>query len=153
MKQLNAYLGFDGNCREAMNYYKEILGGELSLQIIEESPVSSHFPPEAQKGVLHSELKVGPIAIMGTDCVGPSGYSKGTNVSLCIHCSNEEEIYGLFSKFSTGGEITCPVQDMFWGDTFGTLTDKFGVNWMFVFDKSGQKDEAVKSKQVNSVLQ
>src|SRR5262245_24111342 len=106
MKNLNAYLGFDGNCREAMNFYKDILGGELSLQTVEESPISSHFPPEAQKGVLHSELKVGPISIMATDCAGPAGFTKGTNVSLCIHCSSEEEINRLFSKFSSGGNIT-----------------------------------------------
>jgi PhnB protein len=148
MKNLNAYLGFDGNCREAMNFYRDILGGELFLQTIEESPIASHFPPELRKGVLHSELKAGSISIMATDCVGPQGFSKGTNVSLCILCSSEEEIYELFSKFSPGGNITCPVQDMFWGDTFGTLADKFGINWMFVFDKSSPEAKVAKAKQV-----
>jgi PhnB protein len=153
MKDLNAYLGFNGNCREAMNFYKDILGGELFLQPVEESPIASSFPPEAQKGILHSELRVGSIVIMATDCVGPGGFTKGSTISLCLQCSSEDEIYKLFSKFSPGGNITCEVQDMFWGDTFGTLTDKFGVNWMFVFDKKQQKAETVQSRQAETALQ
>lgn len=97
MTQINAYLTFSGNCREAMNFYKSGLGGELTLQTIGESPLADKMPPQMKGSILHSTLTKDKLVLMGTDCVAPPGLIKGNSVSLSLNCSNEEEIR-FFSK-------------------------------------------------------
>ena len=73
---------------------------------------------------------------MGSDMVGPDGFNKGNNIALSVNCSSEEEINTFFSKLSAGGKIIDPLKVQFWGAIFGVLTDKFGINWMFNYDKN-----------------
>jgi PhnB protein len=136
MTQINAYLNFNGNCREAMNFYKECLGGELTLQTVEGTPMDAKCPPAMKNQVLHSTLiKNGTVLLMGSDMNGPEGFTRGTNVSLSVNCSSEEEINEFFSKLSASGKTLEPLKEQFWGAIFGALTDKFGVRWMFNYDK------------------
>jgi len=136
MTQINAYVGFNGQCREAMTFYQECLGGELFFQAIGESPIKDQFPVWMENQVLHSTLTKGPLLLMGTDCVGPEGYVKGNNFALSLNCSSKEEINTFYSKLSAGGVIMDPLKEQFWGALFGVFTDKFGIVWMLNFDKN-----------------
>jgi len=73
---------------------------------------------------------------MGSDMVGPDGLKQGNNISLSLNCSSEEEINSFFSKLSTGGKVIEPVKAQFWGAFFGCIEDKFGIRWMFNYDKN-----------------
>ena len=133
MATLNPYLTFNGNCNEAMNYYKEILGGELSMIIAGDSPVAAQMPAKYHSSVLHSSLKSGDFEIMGTDMV-PGGFVEGNTVHLCLLCKNEKEIHSLFEKLSQGGKVDQPIHAMFFG-LIGSVTDKFGKHWLLELDK------------------
>lgn len=139
MTQINSYLTFNGNCREAMTFYKECLGGELALQKIGESPLGAQLPPQMKENILHSTLIKNGLVLMASDMVGEEGLIKGNAVSLMLNCSSEEEIKTAYAKLSEGGKATNPLHDTFWGAIFGDLTDKFGNQWLLHYDKSTKK--------------
>lgn len=134
MANIVAYLALAGNCREAMNFYKECFGGELSMQTIGESPVASQMPAEEKNKIMHANLTKGDLVILASDMTQGKPV-QGNTVSLCLLCTSEEEINTLFSRLSSGGKINDPLADTFWGAKFGTLTDKYGFNWMLNYDK------------------
>lgn len=136
MTQINSYLTFNGNCREAMTFYAGCLGGELNLQTIGESPLADKMPAKMKDCILHSTLTNGTIMIMASDMVGDKGLIKGNSVSLMLNCSSEAEIRDYYSKLSEGGEPTHPLEISFWGALFGDLTDKYGNQWLLHYDKS-----------------
>lgn len=135
MTQIHAYLTFSGNCREAMTFYKDCLGGELALQTVEGSPVADEMPADARHGILHSTLTQGALMLMASD-MSQGPVVQGNSVSLSLNCSSEEEIQQFFAALSAGGTITCPLGEMFWGATFGALTDKYGIHWLLNYDKA-----------------
>jgi PhnB protein len=134
MTQINAYVNFNGRCREAMNFYKDCFGGTLNFQNIAGSPVEDFCGPQLKDGVLHSTLEKDGLLLMGSDMKGPFEYVQGNNITLSINCSSEEEINTLFSKFSSEGEVLEPLKTQFWGALFAVVTDKFGIRWMFNYD-------------------
>jgi PhnB protein len=134
MAQLNPYLRFDGNCREAMAFYKNALGGELTLQTVGESPMASQMQAEAHTKVMHATLKVGDILLMASDMMGPGGVQSGNEISLSLIASSKGEIESLFSKLSAGGKVTHALKEEFFG-LDGDLTDKYGISWMFNHEK------------------
>ncbi len=129
MTQLTPYLGFNGNCKEAMEFYHSCLGGELILQTVGESPTKDQMPPQTHNNVMHSQLTAGQIVFMASDMIGPD-LVRGNGISLAIIGRNRAEIQDFFDRLSEGGSVNQPLTDEFFG-TFGSLTDKFGVNWMF----------------------
>ena len=133
MAKLNPYLTFNGNCKEAMSFYKETLSGEVSITLAGESPVADQMPPEFHKGVLHSALQTDDFVIMATDMI-PRDFNEGNTVHLCLNCKSKEEIRSLFEKLSAGGEVIQPLSEMFFG-LIGTVKDKFGKHWMLECDK------------------
>ena len=135
MARLNPYLNFDKNCREAMNFYKYCLGGELFLQTVSELPeMAAQMPPQLQDSILHSSLTSGDIIIMASDLSNEKRL-EGNTVHLCINCNTENELNSFFSKLSAGGKVTEPLADMPWGGRYGALTDKYGKHWVFNFQK------------------
>jgi Uncharacterized protein conserved in bacteria len=132
---INSYLTFNGNCREAMMFYRECLGGELSFQTIGESPLADKMPPAMKQNILHSSLLNGNVAIMASDMVDEQGLIKGNSVSLMLNCSSEDEIRTCYQKLASGGTATHPLETTFWGALFGDLTDQFGNHWLLHFDK------------------
>jgi len=132
MARLNPYLTFNGNCREAMNFYKECLGGELTLTVVRDSPAASQVPPQMQDQLLHSLLKTAEFEIMATD-MQPEALNEGNAVHLCLICKTEEELQSLWNKLSAGGKINQPLHKMFFG-FIGTFTDKFGKSWILECD-------------------
>ncbi len=134
MAHLNAYLRFDGNCREAMTFYKEALGGQLTISTVGDSPMAAQMPRDRDK-VMHSVLTRDGFSIMASDMImGSEGVKRGNDFSLCYTGENAADLKGPFSKLAQGGKVTQPLKEEFFG-TFGTLVDKFGVNWMFQADK------------------
>ena len=134
MTQINAYLNFNGNTREAMTFYKECLGGELMLQTIEGSPFEARCPAGMMHQIMHSSLTRDGLILMASDMIAPDGLKQGNNISLSLNCTSEEEIRNFFSNLSEGGTIIEPLKAQFWGALFGCLTDKFGIRWMFNYD-------------------
>lgn len=130
MAQLNPYLIFKGNCLEAMNYYKECLGGNLTVQTIGESPMAAQFPAQSKDYILHSTLEANAVVIMGSDMFGQT-FSNGDAYHLSVNCDSESEINTLFSKLAEGGTISQPLGAMPWGAIYGSVIDKFGKSWLF----------------------
>lgn len=134
MKQLNAYINFDGNCREALNFYQGLFGGELTFMTVGETPMAGETA-ESNDKIMHGHLKNAAGAIMGSDMVGPQGFHRGTTFGMCVDCCTDEELRGLYEKLSEGGTVICPVSDSFWGAIFGMVVDKYGVPWAINFTK------------------
>ena len=135
MAQILAYLKFNGNCREAMTFYKDCLGGDLFLQTVGELPaMAEKMPPEMKNNILHSTLTSGDVVIMASD-LNREVPVEGNTVHLCINCKTENELNNFFSNLSRGGKITEPLSDMPWGAKYGALTDKYGKHWLFNFRK------------------
>lgn len=135
MTQINAYLNFNGQTREAMSFYQQCLGGELVMQKIAESPMGARVPSEMGAKILHSSLTKDNLMLMASDMMG-NNVKNGNSVALCINCSSDEEINSFFNNLSKGGNINEPLHQSFWGSIFGSLTDKFGVTWIFNYSKN-----------------
>ena len=134
MAQINVYLTFNGNCREAMTFYKECLGGELTLQTVKGSPMESQWPVTVQENILHASLVNGSLVLLGSDIVEKEKLVKGNTISLSLNCTSAKEIETFFTKLSSGGQIAHPLHDFFAG-TMGTLTDKFEKDWLLYFER------------------
>lgn len=135
MKVLNPYIGFTGNCRDAMTFYKDCLGAELTLQVVGDSPMAANMGPEMKDKIMHAALtKDGVSILMGSDMTDPGTNAKTNTISLCINCSSKEEAETFFANLSVGGTVDHPLKEEFWG-TFGDLTDKYGIRWMLNVDK------------------
>ncbi|MEP6674679.1 MAG: VOC family protein [Ferruginibacter sp.] len=135
MSQINAYITFNGNCREAMDFYKECLGGELTIQTIAGSPIESECPQEMKNSILHATLMKDNLLLMASEMIGPEGLIHGNNIALSLNCSSEEEINTFFNKLSAGGKVFHELRVEFWGAIFGVFNDKFGIRWMLNYDK------------------
>ena len=135
MTQMNSYLTFNGNCREAMHFYKDCLGGELMLQTVGESPMADKMPEPMKDCIMHATLTKDTWMLMGTDMVCDEGLIKGNTVGMVLNCSSEDEINNYYAKLSAGGEATHPLQDTFWGALFGDLVDKYGNHWLLNYEK------------------
>ncbi|MDD2970016.1 MAG: VOC family protein [Lachnospiraceae bacterium] len=135
MSVLIPYLNFEGNCNEAMNFYKECFGGELVVQTVAESPMADQMPLEMKDLVLHARLEKGNIIIMASDAMDKEMVN-GSMITLMIQCDSEEEINSYFANLSAGGVVSMPLSKQFWGATYGQLTDKFGVLWSLNYENS-----------------
>lgn len=135
MITLSPYLTFMGKAKEAMEFYHSILGGELQVQTYGESGQSDK--PEEKDFVMHADLKSDAINFFASDGNAEHQVHPGDNVSLCLMGTDEAKLTEIFNKFSEGGKIDLPLEKQFWGDTYGQLTDKFGVRWMV--NISGEK--------------
>jgi PhnB protein len=135
MKNILSYLTFNGNCKEAMHFYKECLGGDLYFQTIGESPMADQMPKTMKDCILHSTLTNGNVVIMATDMVPKNGMIKGNNLSLMVDCESELEIRNLYKVLLVGGHSDHPLEDTFWGAIFGDLTDKYGNHWLLNYTK------------------
>ncbi len=140
MPQLHPYLAFDGNCREAMEFYQQALGAELTLQKVGETPAKDGMPPETHDSVMHSSLeKNGQVLVMASDMMSEETAKHGNDVSLCYSGETEEETRAAFKNLSEGGKVTSELKLEFWGDLYGDLYDKYGFRWMFNYGKSQDK--------------
>ena len=144
MTTVNVYLTFKGNCEEAFNFYKSVLGGEFQYvgRFGEMPPQEGMQMPESDKNkIMHISLPVSKETIlMGSDTGGEwaPDFIAGNNFSISVNADSTQEADRIFKGLSAGGNITMPIADTFWGSYFGMLTDKFGMHWMLNFDKNPQ---------------
>lgn len=140
MTTINVYLTFNGNCKEAFDFYKSVFGGEYPfVGHYKDMPPSDDykFSAEESERIMHISLPISKeTVLMGSDTGGEwaAGFTQGTNFSISINTDNKEEANRLFGGLSDGGNVTMPMNDTFWGDYFGMFTDKFGINWMVSFN-------------------
>jgi PhnB protein len=127
--QLITYVTFAGNCEEAINFYKDVLGAQVLLvNRMGEGPMEV---PEQVKGkIMHARLQIGENVLYMSDTFDPSSVVQGNNVSLSLQPETLQQTEDLFNKLSAGGTVKMPLQDTFWGARFGMFTDKFGIHWM-----------------------
>lgn len=145
MATVNVDLVFNGNCKEAFDFYKSVFGGEFSyLGKYKEMPVKDgqSFTAEDGEKIMHVSLPISKeTSLMGNDYLVAFGNKTvfGNNFSLSINTESMEEADKLFAALSGGGKVGMPMQDTFWNAYFGMLTDKFNINWMVSFEKSQSK--------------
>lgn len=130
----NVYIHFKDNCQEAMSYYQECLGGELSMMKVGDSPMAEHMPG-MEDMVMHSQITMGDWAIMASDWCAPTQYNPGNNFSVMVECASEDAQTELYDKLSKGGTASMPLSDTFWGARFGMLKDRFGIDWIVNYTK------------------
>jgi PhnB protein len=124
---LEVYLFFKGNCREAMEFYKSVFGGNLTISTVGEAPDMPGMEAIDKNWVMHSTLEGGDIKLMGSDT--PKASDKAAKVELSLGGTDESYLRKIFATLAAGGTVKMPLEKQFWGDTFGMLTDKFGVDW------------------------
>jgi len=136
LMEFSVYLMFNGNCEEAMNFYQNALGAEqVSMQRYGESPMPA-ADGEWKEKILHCGIQKDGFLIMASDSRDKNGgIATGNNVQISINLHSEEEVNSVFANISAGGTVTMELQDTFWGARFGMCTDKFGVSWMFNYDR------------------
>jgi PhnB protein len=138
MSRVSTYLNFPGNTEEAFNFYQSIFGGEFQggIHRFSEVPLQPGQPPMADKDknlVMHIALPIlGGHMLMGTDAPESMGFHVkfGNNVYINLEPDTRAEAKKLFDALSQGGKVEMPLQEMFWGDYFGSCIDRYGVQWM-----------------------
>jgi PhnB protein len=137
MARVNTYLNFRNQTEEAFKFYRTVFGsGENVLNRFGDGPPQEGMPPlsDADKNlVMHTEMPIlGGHILMGNDCPESLGFKfiPGNNFHISLEPDSRADTDKLFNALSAGGHVTMPLQDMFWGDYYGTLTDKFGIQWM-----------------------
>ena len=134
--QVIPYLNFNGHCREALTFYQQCLGGDLSLQRVAESPMAAKMPSESAANILHGCLsRNGETLVMGSDMLGQNT-RPGNSIFLCLNCSSDEEIHAFFEKLSAEGTVKTPLHQGFLGATSGELIDKYGMSWMLTHTRN-----------------
>lgn len=133
---LNPYLNFAGNAEEAFRFYQTVFGGELFIQRMSDMPDSENLTEKEKDYAMHVSIPVGNGQyLMASDCVDSAGQvlHVGNNNYISITPDSREEADRLFNGLSAGGKVEMPMDEMFWGDYFGSFADKFGVHWMINF--------------------
>jgi PhnB protein len=135
--QLNPYLGFRDNAREAMEFYHSVLGGELTFSTFAEFQASED--PAEQDKIMHGMLETEDgLVLMGADTPNSMEYVPPAGFSLSLSGDDEARLRGYWEALSAGGTVTMPLEKAPWGDTFGMFTDKFGVSWLVNITGAGQ---------------
>lgn len=128
VSRLNPYLSFDGDARQAMEFYKEVFGGELTLHTF--GSFGRPDAPESDK-IMHGMLEApNGFTLMGADTPPGMEYQGGGGFSVSLSGEDETELRGYWEKISAGGTVSVPLDKQMWGDVFGMCTDRFGVPWM-----------------------
>jgi PhnB protein len=126
---LNPYINFKDKTREAMEFYKTVFGGKLAMSTFKEYHASED--PSEENLIMHAQLEAdNGIVFMAADTPKRMEYRPGTNFSMSLSGDNEAEGRAYFEKLAQGGTVTQPLEKAPWGDTFGMLTDKFGIAWL-----------------------
>lgn len=135
MKKLNLYLTFNGNCREAMEFYQKCLGGRLHFQTAGGPPGSEKMPAKMKKTIIHASLTGKDFVLMGSDMVGERGLIKGNAIAISMSFATEKALRSCYKKLSYGALQTYPVQHNFYGILFGSVTDRYGNHWLLSCSK------------------
>ncbi|KOT40779.1 3-demethylubiquinone-9 3-methyltransferase [Streptomyces caelestis] len=132
---LTPYLSFDGNARQALEFYKEVFGGELRLTTYGDfGRAGADNTDKIMHGMLASTAG---FTFMGADMPPGMGYAPGNNFAVCVSGEDGSALRGYWEKLSGGGSVAVPLEKQMWGDVFGMCTDRFGVPWMVNINQPG----------------
>lgn len=137
MLQINPYLSFNGNCREAFEFYRSVFGGEFAtIALFKDIPTEMKRSESEDELIMHISLPLDSgTNLMGCDVPESYGQAKfGTSVHLSINTQSKEETEKLFNGLSADGKNIMPLANSFWGAYFGMFTDKFGIQWMISYE-------------------
>ncbi len=141
MSSLHVYVNYPGSTEEAFKFYQSIFGGEFtSMFRMKDIPVEGLELAEGEwDKIMHIGLRIGDTRLMATDTLESLGHKLelGNNVYLFLSAENREEADRLFAALSEGGTVETLMADQAWGDYYGALRDKFGVQWMVNYEASG----------------
>lgn len=135
IKQLNPYLNFNGNADQAIKLYESALGATSDNVMRFGDVPEMDVKPELKGRIMHARLHVGGGVFMVSDTPFDRPATVGNNAHVCLDFDDAADMKTRFEALSKGGKVTMPLQDTFWGATFGMLTDAFGVSWMFNCEK------------------
>jgi len=139
MKSVNPYVYFNGNTKEAFQFYQSVFGGELSLMTFRDfGDNDMGVAPENLDMVAHASIPLSSEhVLMGTDTTDES-FTIGNNTYITLETDTQEEANDLFNKLSNGGKVVMPLEETEWAESYGIVVDKFGVQWMVTFTGSKQ---------------
>ncbi len=133
MQAIQPYLFFNGNCREAMEFYAEVLGGKLAMITYGQGP---NPPSEDSHLIMHATLTSGAVVLRASDPPPDQTMPASRNFALSVACDSRDEEERLFAALGEGGKVLQPLQHTFWEAYFGMLEDRFGVMWMLSHNES-----------------
>jgi PhnB protein len=125
---LDPYMFFNGNAREAMEFYKNVFGCELTISTFGDMGGSMPGMEEMKDKVMHAMLSGGDVELMASDSREAS--ERAAKIELSLSGDDEQKLKSYFEKLSEGGKVKSPLKKEAWGDTFGQLSDKYGFDWM-----------------------
>lgn len=129
--QLHTHLSFDGNCREAFEFYQRHLGGEITAMMTwADAPFADEVAPAIHDRIMHACLTFGEHALLGTDATEQNPYEEIKGVCVVINNPDPEEADRVFQALSEDGRVNMPMEETFWARRFGMTTDRYGVSWM-----------------------
>ncbi len=135
--QISPYLGFDGRCEAALQFYAKCFGGRILTKVTyAETHMADQVPAEWRTKIIHARLKIGDIVLMGTDPI-PDRYVAPKGFSLSLIVDSPAEAERIFSRLAENGTVGMPLQETFWATRFGMLVDQFGIQWMVNCEKKG----------------
>jgi PhnB protein len=123
----NPYINFQGHAREALEFYHQALGGEITLLSMASGSMQEAAPGDA---IMHGAIMSDGLLIMGSDGHPDYPVTAGDNIAVALSGSDQERLTAAFDQLSTGGVVKQPLQQESWGDLHGYFTDEFGINWM-----------------------
>lgn len=129
---VQAYINFNGNCRQAVEFYTEVFGSEkLKILLYGDVPPNENFPlsEETKNLVMHTMLNIKGSYVMFSDVPSGMPFTVGDNISLVVSSQDIEEVKSMFSKLKEGGNIKMELQETFWSKSYGFVVDKFGIGW------------------------
>lgn len=126
--RLNPYINFADNARQALEFYKDVFGGELALNTFGE--LGGAAPGDENK-IMHGQLETpSGFTLMASDAPAGMPHDKGSNISISLSGDDAGDLRGYFEKLSSGGSVTMPLEKQVWGDEFGMCVDQYGIAWM-----------------------
>jgi PhnB protein len=133
MKEMNAYLIFNGNCREAASFYQKCLGADL--QLITFGDMGGNVPPDSKDRIAHARISKGATVLLASDNMPVMTFNAGDNYFVCLNCESVQETDKLFAALSEKGKTIQAPQETQWAARFAMFTDQFGTKWMLNFAK------------------
>ena len=128
--KISPYLLFQGQCEEAFRMYEKVLGGKIQMILpYEGSPMAQHAPADWGKKVMHASLDAGGFWLYGTDVI-PSQFKTPQGMSITLDIEKASEAERVFAALAEGGRVKMALQETFWAERYGDVTDRFGIPWM-----------------------
>lgn len=131
MSVLNPYISFRGEARDALEFYRGVFGGELTMSTFREFGMTEHIADDELDQIMHGQLETpAGYTLMAADSPASMGFDEGSRITISLSGTEENDLRGYWDGLADGGSVTMPLEKAPWGDSFGQLVDRFGVAWM-----------------------